>query len=74
MDETTLETSAETVDTTTKQMNPILKKTLIWGGVALGAVAAFLLFKPSKAEDAAHVIIVEESRPADETTVAEVSD
>ena len=53
---------------TKKDLKPIVKKALIWGGVALGAVAIFLLVKPRQDEDEQDYLIVEETTAPDGTT------
>lgn len=70
MTDTTVEIEeSETTEPSTKKrvLKPIVKKVLIWGGVALGAVAVLLLVKPSK-DDEQDYIIVEEIREPDGTT------
>lgn len=79
MTDTTVEIEEPTTTdpSTKKVLKPIVKKVLIWGGVALGAVAILLLVKPSKDEDQDYIIVEESVQPdgtTTTTTVAPISD
>ena len=71
---TNIEEPAVEQDTKPKRdIKPIVKKALIWGGVALGAVAVFFLVKPRKDDEQEYLIIEESVAPDGTTTTTTVT-